>query len=290
MGSPSRRPTLVGARRTVRWVWQHPSNRDERLRRLLLLGRLQLTSRVRGGSCTVRYGSHSHLRCRLDQASSKRAAYYRVPDWPEMLVWQELLIPGALFVDVGANVGLYTVWALDLGADVVAVEPVAASREQLEENVALNHGSVDIRATALGASDGWAHMDGADLNRQHLDLDGPENDHGDRTGRVRVETLDAVLGDRSAVGVKIDVEGAERLVLEGGARALAEGRIATLQLEWNEASQWLMGETRRPVADLLRDHGYALSRPDERGVLVRDDDLADSFGRDVFATPDTGRA
>ena len=40
-----------------------------------------------------------------------------------MLVWQQALRPGDLFVDVGANIGSYAIWAADLGADVIALEP-----------------------------------------------------------------------------------------------------------------------------------------------------------------------
>ena len=97
--------------------------------------------------------------------------------------------------------------------------------------------------------------------------------------------MDNVLGDRTADGVKIDVEGAERLVLEGAQRCLAEHRIRMLQLEWNEMSQPMLGEDRAPVARLLLDHGYRLFRPDRAGDLESLDD--NGFGPDVFALPDT---
>jgi hypothetical protein len=41
--------------------------------------------------------------------------------------------------------------------------------------------------------------------------------------RITVDTLDNVLGDRHATGVKIDVAGAERLMLDGARRALSQG-------------------------------------------------------------------
>ena len=99
--------------------------------------------------------------------------------------------------------------------------------------------------------------------------------------RVEVRTLDDILGTRRARGVKIDVEGAERLVLEGARRALHDGRIGVIQLEWNEMSREVLGEDRRPVANLLKRYGYELHRPDAKGVLHAI--TAPDYGEDLFA-------
>lgn len=290
-------PFLHGLRRTTRWIWTHPSNRGQRFERLWRYAQVQAAGRTaRGGrrprAVVVPYGLHARMRCFLDPASSKRAAYYRVPDWPEMLVWQRVLEPGDLFVDIGANVGLYTIWAADLGAEVVAFEPVEPSRRQLQDNIDLNGFGCLVHEQAVGAEPGRVQMEGADLNRQHMVLDGGEPNPPtsgataavvDGPPTVEVVTLDDVLGERFAAGVKVDVEGAERLVLEGASRALAEGRIGLLQLEWNDLSESLLGESRSVVAEILRGHGYELYRPDELGRLQRDDGLDVRFGPDVFS-------
>lgn len=59
--------------------------------------------------------------------------------------------------------------------------------------------------------------------------------------------------------MKVDVEGAEHPRARGRLRALAEGRIGLLQLEWNDLSESLLGESRSVVAEILRGHGYELS-------------------------------
>ncbi len=69
-------------------------------------------------------------------------------------------------------------------------------------------------------------------------------------------------------GVKVDVEGAERLVLEGAEKALAEKRIALMQIEWSAAEvQTTLGERRDRVGALLTAAGYELHRPDSDGRL-----------------------
>jgi len=53
---------------------------------------------------------------------SARAVLGNPPDAPEMRAWRRILRPHDLFVDVGAHVGLYSIWALDAGATVIAAE------------------------------------------------------------------------------------------------------------------------------------------------------------------------
>jgi FkbM family methyltransferase len=141
------------------------------------------------------------------------------------------------------------------------VEPSPDTVSVLRANLALNDFPVTVLACALADRPGRLRLtrDKGPMNHLLLDTGGGDD--------VAVDTLDAVLGDAVAAGVKIDVEGAERLVLEGARRALAERRIGVLQIEWNAASQSLLGQTRAPVARLLRGYGYRLMAPDARGVL-----------------------
>ncbi len=83
--------------------------------------------------------------------------------------------------------------------------------------------------------------------------------------------------------MKIDVEGAERLVLEGAVRALGEHRIDILQIECNEMSIECLGEIREPIATLLREHGYALCRPTGSGEWIPLTEAG--FGPDIFGCP-----
>jgi FkbM family methyltransferase len=227
-----------------------------------------------GRTTLVPLGPSSQVWAELHHWASSQVAYGSPPDWNEMCAWRRLLSPGDLFVDGGANVGVYSVWAAESGADVIAVEPDPESAWRLLRNMALNEYQVELVCAALSDAPGPVQMTfGLDVGN-HLSL-------GDHGTEVQGTTLDEVLGDRTAAGVKLDLEGAERLAVEGAADALSEHRIGHLQLEWNWCSSDLLGETREPLAKLLRGWGYRLYRPDESGRLQSIDD--DAFGPDVFA-------
>jgi len=200
--------------------------------------------------------------------SSSKPLYFNPPDYYEMLFWKDWLKAGDLFVDVGASVGSYTLWAAELGAHVIAVEPDAESRRALEANVALNGYPVEIHACALGAQPGIARMT---TNR------GPRNAFAETGAAVRVETLDDLLAGRRA-SVKIDVEGAEHLVLDGAQASLSDGRIDAIQLEWD-----LGHSTLHLVQATLQRFGYTLHRAGPDGLRPAED--IQSVGGDLFAMP-----
>jgi FkbM family methyltransferase len=264
-------------------VWNHPANRGRRVAATAHFGWSEIRARIGQPTVLTPIGSHSTIRAHHHRGGSWRAVRANPPDYLEMTAWRRWLRPGDLFVDVGAHAGIYTLWAIDAGASTIAVEPVAELVDQLRDNLALNGYDSEVITGALGAREGTMQLAGPDLLRGHLVLDGD----GEAGGEVvSVTTLDAVLGGRAARGVKIDVEGAERLVLEGGERALAEHRIELLQLEWNDCSEQLLGEDRTPVARLLERHGYELVRPDAAGRFVTVEDVG--FGPDMFARPRAG--
>ena len=246
-----------------------------------------MRARITGKPVVVQLGDRSTVLAYLHHGGSWRAVIGNPPDAPEMRAWRRILRTGDLFVDVGAHVGLYSIWALDAAASVVAVEPNPDAAGQLRANLARNGYTAEVIEAAVGATPGRMAMAGADLLRQHLVLDESPASEATGEGTVDVRVLDEVIGDRSVRGLKIDVEGAERLVLEGASRLLADGRVDVLQLEWNECSVELLGEDRAPLARMLEDLGFVLARPDDHGILHAE--LSRGFGADMFAVaPQSG--
>ena len=259
----------------VRFVWNHPANQGRQVGAVIRAIRFQLSGRLLHRRALARLGDRSSLWVDLHRKGASKAVYGNPPDWPEMLVWQQFLHLGDLFIDVGANVGSYTIWAADLGADVIALEPAEDTFTLLQENIILNGYPVEAVRAAAGATCGTVQFTSG------LDTVNRVTPGGDV--EAAMVTIDSIIGKRAVAGMKIDVEGFEIEVLRGCERALSDQRIKLIQLEWNEMSREAIGTDRQSVADLLTQHGYALYRPDEHGILIPLADLG--FGPDVFARP-----
>lgn len=272
---------LRGACHTASTVRRHPSNQGHMLVALTRAYKYQFQSEFRRGApVPIRTGFGPMLRVTSLHHASTRAAFASLPDLHEMSFWKSWLRPGDLFVDVGANVGLYALLAASLGSEVIAVEADADACAELRANVEANgFGSrvIIVQAAATSTPGAVTFTVGHDeMNRMTVG-------HDDAQFRVvRGVTLDSLIGDRVVRGCKIDVEGAERLVLEGARQCLRDARIEALQLEWNFTSRENFGEDRSLALACLTQAGYTTARPDAAGRLHLG---AAGEGRDLFAIP-----
>jgi FkbM family methyltransferase len=236
-------------------------------------------TRLTGGYWTTTYAG-GQIVVRRGQGAS-HTVYARLPDYREMSFWLGALRPGDLFVDVGANIGIYTLLIASHGCDVIAVEPARDARRLLEVNLGLNGRKATIVPAALGRVPGQGALTAELGSMNYLVPNATEPEApGEPVTEVAVTTLDDVLGDRTAAGVKIDVEGFELDVLLGASRTLGEQRVGVLQLEWNSMARERFGRGRHEIAQTLLDADYVLARPDDHGRLrptVPDE------GPDVFA-------
>lgn len=139
--------------------------------------------------------------------------------------------PAPVFLDVGANIGAYTLIASEVsGAQVVSFEPIPAAFAKLELNVRLNgREGVTMLPVAAGRERGELRMtcNGASpIN--HVVTGSAE---ADQTMVVAVETLDAVCArlGLSPTMIKIDVEGHESAVLEGASTCLKTAQACLIE-------------------------------------------------------------
>jgi len=139
-----------------------------------------------------------------------------------------------LFVDVGANVGSYTILAAGAcGTSVIAIEPIPSTFAHLQDNVRLNGLSTLVTALNLGvgATAGkLSFSDQLDTMNHVLTVDEGNSISG---VWIPVETIDTLLDERSPTIVKIDVEGYEASVLQGATRTLDSENLLAVLVELN---------------------------------------------------------
>lgn len=255
----------------------HPSRAGARPAAVWRTAKYEVNTTLRGRPTELPLGDQSRILAYPGETNSPLTAIGNPPNWPEMLVWRRYLRPGDLFVDVGANIGIYTLYAIECGAEAIAVEPVAHSADRLCEHLALNGYEAEVVRKALTSTPGVVRMTTDADSYNHLtDAEGAGVD-------VEATTLDLLLDGRRA-GVKIDVEGAEALVLAGAEQALAARQIWLLQLEWIIVDKTTGIEDRSSTKAILDAADYVLCVPDRTGRLSPVDRVEDTQFN-VFAVP-----
>jgi FkbM family methyltransferase len=186
------------------------------------------------------------------------------PELSQLLL--ALAKPGQTWVDIGANIGVFTMTlAGRVGPTgrVVAFEPSRRLTRMIDRSVELNRfNNVDVRCMALGAESGTAIL--------HVPRSAEQTPGG--SGRasilaqwdlvdvveeeVPVTKLDVELRDFADIfGMKIDVEGFEKAVLEGGAKLFSERPPKVVIFEASGLPEALA--TPGQLVTIFEDYGYA---------------------------------
>jgi FkbM family methyltransferase len=166
---------------------------------------------------------------------------------PWTLEWIATFSEGDVLLDVGANVGMYTIWAaVTRQCQVFAFEPEAQNYAVLNRNIQLNDVSSRVRAYCMGLSDatglsvlnmadlrigGSNHSVGEALDFEHKPM--PVNFvQGCYAG-----TVDELVAAREMPvpnHIKIDVDGFEPKVIAGARATLRDPAVKSLLIETNQ--------------------------------------------------------
>jgi FkbM family methyltransferase len=172
--------------------------------------------------------------------------------------------PGAVFFDVGANVGFFSLVAARASggtARIVAFEPRADVASALAANARRNSLDITVLAVAAGDQGGTASL----LVAEHPG--GATTDASKATDTVRITHVPQVaIDDLVDAGtlpvpdvVKIDVEGSETAVVRGMSRTLRRGRTVVV-FEVDAPTVAAVEQQYDEVVRLLDELGYTSSR------------------------------
>ncbi len=214
---------------------------------------------VRNGATDVAYSVPTQFtKWRVDSLFTKE---------PDTIEWIRSFQPGEVLVDIGANVGMYTVWAAKTrGVRVYAFEPESQNYALLYKNIVLNDLSQQVIAYCTALSDesgfsllhlstfqigGSCHSFGAkiDFKLEH------------RESKVSQGCISTTLDHLVACGVvpmpdhiKIDVDGLEHKVLAGCREVLTDTRLRSILVEINTNL-----EMHRKIISDLQELGFSYS-------------------------------
>lgn len=202
----------------------------------------------------------------------KILARQRLPERAERRFLAAHLRPGTVFVDVGANVGSYSLAAARCGATVLAVEANPETAGRLAFNIAANGlAGIDLATVAVGERRGtmelWSEPSNCGFATLLPDL--TEEWQGDwRPRQVRVEPLAEILVSHGVTRVdvlKVDVEGYEDRVLLPYIRSTdPSGHPGAILLETNCREHW-----QEDCLAVLAASGYRVEGETKDNVLLR---------------------
>jgi len=204
---------------------------------------------------------------------------------PETLEWIDTLPDGAALWDVGANVGLFTVYAAARGCRVWAFEPSVFNLELLARNVEANQLTDRVCLVPLALSDSLAasrmrltstEWGGARSTfGRDIGWDGQPMETAFEYQTVGLSMDDAVarLGLPAPDYIKMDVDGLEHFILHGGPRVLST--VRGVLIEVNDAFE----EQASACRQLLAAAGLTLEAKRQSDLMANSDGYQATFNQ-----------
>ncbi len=201
----------------------------------------------------------------------------------EVDMFREKLETGMTVIDIGANIGYYTIIAgkrIGVNGKVFAFEPEENNFSLLTRNISLNKlNNVAIFKIALADKTGEKSLYLDDNNRGHHSLSSQKPETEKRV-MVMTDTLDNILEKSGSLRVdliKMDIEGAEFLALEGMAKTLASNPELIIFTEFYPQAIGRLGRSPLQFLKNLVKLGFSLSEIDENKKCLKKIDDLESF-------------
>lgn len=262
----------------------HPLNRNRKLYTLLKIIWWKVNQLFFKIPAIINMTDNAKLICYPNNSFGSFVVYANFPEYEVMNFINKTVENGDIVVDVGANIGSESVLAASRGkkVKVYAFEPTKSLIPLLNENIFINdfYNRIEIIQKAVSNKNGKVRFvleNESEIN--HLDISSnnkPKNnriDHLDIKKTVQIDsvTLDTFIKEKSLKKIKllkIDVEGAELLVLQGAQKALAAGKINVVLFEINKNIADY-GYKANDIFNLLRKNKYLIYEFNQDGKMLK---------------------
>lgn len=248
----------------LQYVWRHPANRGRRLRAIGATVGWQLNKRTLKRAKLLPVFDSLTLKCYPDSFGAGVMVYTSGwPEYDEMHFVKRYLREGDSFVDVGTNIGIFTLLAASCvgpTGHVLSLEAGRRAYERLMENIQLNRleNVVEAWLEAVGPENGTLRF-----LQSHDLINRIATESEQQQGLVAWEEvasvkLDDRLANRRYAMGKIDIEGAEPLAFQGSTEMLRTGNPPVWLLELKARLLSRFQYTPEALAQQLSQAGYCL--------------------------------
>lgn len=201
--------------------------------------------------------------------------YFKLFDFEDSKFILDTLSDKDVFVDVGANVGHFSMLAASKKSIVYAFEPVPTTFDKLKKNIELNSLKVYMFNKGVGADNGVLKF-----STERGVMNSVVYDSNIVSKDIEVVSLDFELKTINPTMIKIDVEGYEWFVLQGANEILKNVELKYILIELNESgAQFLIKD--EDIHQLLLQNGFNPYRYDyDKKVLKK----ISTYRKDKFNT------
>ncbi|WP_138476072.1 FkbM family methyltransferase [Dyadobacter bucti] len=222
--------------KTIQTILNHPLNQGSKVTALIRFLKRGILIRLHRFPIVYPFIENTFLIVEKGMASAELQIYTGLYDLNEMLFLMHFLREDDVFVDVGANVGVYSILASGVaGSFSIAYEPIPSTFGKLKRNVDYNDLNHKVRLLNLGVGDKAEKIlfsDSLDAINHVIQEPGFKGS----TMQVDVTTLDISLADTAPTFLKIDVEGFEANVIRGAIKILEKPELKVIIIETNGLS------------------------------------------------------
>ena len=241
--------------RILRFIYTHPLNKRNKLKALQRYITWQIGSRILPSAVAINFVGKSRLLVKTGMTGATGNIYTGLHEFEDMSFLLHLLRKEDVFVDIGANVGSYTILAGSVaGSKCFSIEPIPTTFTALIDNVNLNgiYDKVCCLNIGIGKENGRLKFTSTLDSINHVkSTTDKEIDFID----VPVKKLDDVLGNKEPTLIKIDVEGFETEVIAGAVKTLSRHSLIAVIMELNGSGK-RYGYDETALHQKMLDYGF----------------------------------
>lgn len=221
----------MGILNTLGFIVNHPLNETRKMASIIRFARWQIGSRLVDAPVAKCFVDRTRLLVSRGMPGATLNIYGGLHEFEDMAFVLHALREQDGFVDVGANIGSYTVLAGGaVGARCISIEPLPGTYSYLMDNINLN--GIGDRVSALNIGVGnesgvLRFTSGLDAVNHVL----AESEQGNGSIEIKIERLDDVLSNFEPAIIKIDVEGFETNVIAGAEKILSRDSLFGVIME-----------------------------------------------------------
>ena len=245
--------------KTIDYICSHPNCQQQKIQSISKFVGWQVYKRLTHKYLDIQILPEVKLRCYPDSYSAAAVLYCGLYDYDEMNFLLRYLRAEDSFLDIGANIGVYTLLAASIidSGNIHSFEVLPKNYQRLQENLHLNQfKQVKTYDVAVSDRSGTIALNLAEGDSMPF----ISNTATNKSISVTTNTLDNLLQNQSLDNLtlaKMDIEGAELLALKGAKNLLNQTYPPVWIMEINDTVN-NFGHQKQEVVKLLHDYRYSL--------------------------------